>query len=206
MSEQVVGKWRVSWAREEEVSVRVLQPKQVHGGRIIFAGQLLDGEVEADGVVVSDVGVVAGVHTADCMPIVLLTDIAAVVLHASRKSLIAGLLDRVPEYLDVQDIEAVWFGPHICVDCFAFDWEGDSVKQFRYLFPAATIDTDSIHLSLEGAVRSYLNQWGLPDGVIMSSESCTYESNDIPSYRRWLRDGNDGDNFPRFLTFVERVG
>lgn len=205
MKEQVVDGWKVSWTRDVDVPSDVLRPKQVHGGRIILAGQLVDGVVEADGVVVADRGVVAGIKTADCMPIVLITDEAAAILHTSRKSLVAGLLDRVPEYLDVQDIKAVWFGPHICADCFQFEWEGDSLKQFRYLFPAATLDGDSIHLSLDKAVRSYLNQWSVSQEVVIENTECTYESLDIPSYRRWLRDGNDGDDFPQLVTFVERI-
>ena len=91
---------------------------QVHGQHAINASNITKVE-EADASYTDEAGVVCGILTADCLPILLAskdgTKIAAV--HAGWRGLLAGVISNTVVHLGTIDCIA-WLGPAIGVDCF----------------------------------------------------------------------------------------
>src|SRR3989344_3087051 len=110
-----LGNWRVATqAPEISLPELVLFPDQIHGGNIVEVEMLAQGKMSADGVVLKGDSVAGGVKTADCAPVVIVSDNVAVVLHISRKTLVRGLLANAATYVAPDDINHVFIGPHIC--------------------------------------------------------------------------------------------
>lgn len=187
------------------LSAPVLAPQQIHGGTIVGADDLRRGEIAADGVMVAANGVMVAVETADCVPVVLLSDQRALVLHASRKTLIRGLFDNALTYVNPADISRIYLGPHICEYHFGFEEEGALVKQFRYRYPEAVHLHKGIeYLSLRKALRGIFAQWDVHPKRIHEDGRCTFEHPTLPSYRRAIASGLPGAG-QGLLTVVWRV-
>ena len=181
--------WRIEAALLSTVSANVRRVKQVHGNTIVWAEDITP-ETAADGIVAR-----TGfpdpflIRTADCLPLVLTTPDTACALHVSRKSLVAGLLEQVPNYLNLAEIDTVYIGPHVCEEHFIFEKIGPEIEAFRQKFPfACRQSTAGLHVSLKKVVEEYLKQWGVKKGMVSFDTRCTFEAAELPSYRRSLRD------------------
>ncbi|MAF80531.1 hypothetical protein CL628_00805, partial [bacterium] len=100
MSETHIGNWEIATVLDKQVPADVWRVKQVHGGKINEVGDSSD----ADGLVTRAGEQTIGIATADCMPAVFVTPKKALALHISRKSIINGLLDAVPNHIKPADI------------------------------------------------------------------------------------------------------
>ncbi|MGH9858044.1 MAG: laccase domain-containing protein, partial [Acidobacteriota bacterium] len=104
--------WRIDLAtavRPQEARELI----QVHGATIIQT-PLDTKKEEADGALLTADSAPFAIRTADCMPLVMMTDQKALALHVSRKSLVAGLLDAVPDVIEPTQLTHIFIGPHIC--------------------------------------------------------------------------------------------
>lgn len=178
----VLSGWLIEH-RLAELTEDITLPRQAHGSTLAQAQDLVSG-CEADGVVIDrHTKNRVGIYTADCLPLVLLTPEVALLIHLSRHSLLAGIMQRAAEEIDVSMIQAVYFGPHICPTHFSFAYEGLEVVKFTKEFPAAVYqDAAGTHLSLALAVQHFLTAWGV-NITVTSDGRCTYETT-LPSYRR----------------------
>lgn len=167
----------------------------------MVADECVPGETSADGIVISHGRQRVAVLTADCMPLVIVTDKAAAVLHVSRKSLIYGLLDKIEDMLDPRQVTGAYVGPHICPHHFNFEWLGEEIRQFQMLFPRAMSWTKPWQVSLRDAVQSYFDQWELNHSLVVVDHRCTFDCRELPSYRRCLAEETD-PNAKRLATVV----
>jgi len=184
----------MTWAVETESATKVpsdiIHASQKHTNSICWAEEVTTATV-ADGIAAA-----AGfnqpflIRSADCLPLVLLTADTACALHVSRKSLPAGLLDKVSGFLDVTAITRVHIGPHVCPEHFVFAWRGEELAAFCDIYPMACAPAaGGTSVSLRAAVDYYLQQWGVREENVTRDGRCTFESRELPSYRRSLRDG-----------------
>lgn len=140
----------------------------------------LDG---VDGLVTNVPGVVLGVFTADCVPVLLCDSAAGVVaaVHAGWKGTVRGIVKRAVERMcalgaSVSAVQAV-FGPSICRGCFEV---GDEVVEMfeRHGFPMERLTerdraTGKAHIDLAEANAWLLGSCGVPSGNIAFSGLCT---------------------------------
>ncbi len=178
------------------LSGAVVLLRQIHGGNIwkIEKKAEIKKQVEADGILVEDEGVVAGIATADCAPVVMVSGERVMVLHVSRKTLVRGLLENVTTYFEPKDIEHVYVGPHICQAHFKFEEERLLLRRFRYIYPeAAHFHRGFIHLSLKDAIMAQMRLWQVHPDKVEFDGRCTYEEPGLSSYRRWLDEGKPGE-------------
>ncbi len=182
--------WEVKTSLLSEVPTDVIQINQKHTGHIIWAHEAAT-QSPADGIAVrSTSGQSICIRTADCLPLVLVTPAVICALHVSRKSLIAGLLESVPNYADTNTLEKVYIGPHICADHFVFEHEGPDIAKFAEQYPfACHKSTVGLHLSLHDVVEKYLERWRVNTNIIVRDGRCTFEAVELPSYRRSLQEG-----------------
>lgn len=190
-----LGNWRVTTqAPEASLPGPVLFPDQIHGGNIVEVEKLAQGKMSADGVVLKRDSVAGGVQTADCAPVVMVSDDAAVVLHISRKTLVRGLLANAATYVAPDDINHIFIGPHICEYHFSFEEEDKLLRQLRYQYPKAVhFHKGKLYLSMRRALRSVFDEWQIHPDKIIEDGRCTFEQLQMPSYRRWLEEGREGE-------------
>lgn len=93
---------------------------QIHGN-IVRSVSRLDEELEAaDALMTTVSGLPIAVLAADCVPVVLVSERAAAVVHAGRAGLAAGVVETAIESvrgLGAASIEAV-IGPRVCGRCY----------------------------------------------------------------------------------------
>ena len=170
----------------------LVMPRQTHSCRVAiideaFRAMDIDKQEAAleggDALVTSLKGVVIGVNTADCVPIVLADEKAGViaVAHAGWRGTVGRIAQAAvkemcrqgarPEHIQVA------MGPSICQDCFEV---GDEVVD---AFRQAHFDLDSIvkrnaktgkaHIDLRAANRDVLIAVGVPVDHVVVSQHCS---------------------------------
>lgn len=170
----------------------VVMPRQTHSCNVAvidthFKDNDIDRQEQAlegvDALVTTLPGVVIGVNTADCVPIVLVDEAAGViaVAHAGWRGTVGRIARAVVEEMcrqgaRVERIQAS-MGPSICQDCFEV---GDEVVE---AFKKARFDLDAIvtrnastgkaHIDLRAANREVLVAAGVPAGNVVLSQHCS---------------------------------
>jgi len=175
--------------------------KQVHGAHVCLAPW--EGSPEGDAAVASQAGVLLGIKTADCLP-VLVADPrrrAVAAAHAGWRGTVAGVTGEAVRALlregsRVQDLVA-GLGPGIGPCCYEV---GDDVKTAfgeagaRYFTPGPR---GRDHLDVRAANRDQLLSLGLVASSVTSVDHCTFCRADLyHSYRR------DGPRSGRMISFV----
>lgn len=149
---------------------------QVHGARVIVADR--PGNLgEADAIVTERPGLAVTVATADCVPIAVVGDGFAAVIHAGWRGLAAGVvpatLATIARRGHVPEQAAV--GPAIGPCCYEV---GDEVAgQFPDQHNLTTWGTTSVDLA--AVVRAQLG-----DLVTWASHRCTMTDVELHSFRR----------------------
>jgi YfiH family protein len=177
-------------------------PRQVHGTSVVTAAE---GEVpEADGLIAADPGMLVGVVTADCVPVLLVEPRRrmAAAVHAGWRGSAAGVLEAALRHLmnvtgaDAGAVEAV-IGPAIGGCCYEVG------REVREAFETRTGSTTSEawsrgprgdHVDLRTAARLLLAGAGVTSVDILGP--CTACGAGYHSYRR------DGVRTGRQLSFV----
>lgn len=170
----------------------LIMPRQTHSCRVAVIDEpfrLLDIDKQeaalegVDALVTTLQGVVIGVNTADCVPIVMADGQAGViaVAHAGWRGTVGRIALAVVKEMCRQGARAdrisAAMGPSICQDCFEV---GDEVVE---AFNKAGFDIDAIvmrnattgkaHIDLRAANRSVLEAAGVPHGNIVLSRHCS---------------------------------
>ncbi len=170
----------------------LVMPRQTHSCRVAviderFRAMDIDKQETAlegvDALVTRLKGVVIGINTADCVPIVLVDAAAGViaVAHAGWRGTVGRIAGAVVNEMCRQGAVAtriqVAMGPSICQECFEV---GDEVVE---AFGKAHFDLDSIvtrhpatgkaHIDLRAANRAVLVAAGVPEDQIILSRHCS---------------------------------
>lgn len=165
--------------------------RQVHGAEVVETGPGSSGvQGEGDGLVAREPGVVCGVLTADCVPVLLEGRTGVAALHAGWRGLVAGVLQRGVE--EVGPVTAAWIGPSIHACCYevgddvtdAFTQAGLPVAGPRRVDPSS-------------AALAALKRAGVTN--VARSGECTSCGSNYFSYRR---DGETG----RQAAFISLLG
>jgi YfiH family protein len=175
--------------------------KQVHGADVCRAPW--EGTPEGDASLASGVGVLLGIKTADCLP-VLIADPrrrAVAAAHAGWRGTVAGVTRAAVQALvrdgsRASDLVA-GLGPGIGPCCYEV---GDDVRAAfgeagaRYFTPTPS---GRDHLDVRAANKDQLLAAGVPESSLSSVDHCTYCRADLyHSYRR------DGPRSGRMISFV----
>lgn len=151
--------------------------KQVHGNEISVVTESSSVPPEVDGLVTNQKSIGLAVQVADCLPLLLQSDVAVAAVHVGRKGLINGVALKAVaalKELGAKSISGV-VGPHICGKCYEVDQE--MFDQITKEHPA----TKSIgrNLNLFAGLAEQISQVSL-----VNLNICTLENSDYFSYRR----------------------
>jgi polyphenol oxidase len=180
---------------------RLLLLGQVHGTTVCTAPW--EGRPEGDAAVATDAGLLLGIETADCLPVLLVDSgrrhVAAV--HAGWRGTAAGVARRAVEALVARgsrpsDLEAA-LGPGIGPCCYEV---GDELRQAfgaggdAFFRPGPR---GKPHLDVRAANQRQLEDAGLHPARIHHVAECTSCARDrYPSYRR------DGPGAGRMISYI----
>lgn len=184
-----------SRTREAPPATRLLR-RQVHGNRVVDAAVGDAGlgrdatdpyprvEVEADALVCARAGIVAGVRTADCVPILLVAPLRrwAAVVHAGWRGTIADIAGEAVRAAEKAGVRPsgilAALGPSIGSCCYEVsDDLGDDFE--RAGLPVLRRVGRKPHLDLRDANHVLLERAGVPRANIQNVGPCTRCANDL---------------------------
>jgi hypothetical protein len=154
-------------------------PRQVHGTEVAWVDDA--GETEADGLWTQSPGLMIGVRTADCLPILVANESQRIVaaVHAGWRGLAGGILERLARAIvdgGARLDECVLFlGPAIGPCCYQVEREVG--QRFGSHFNGKTLD-------LRGFALYELALFGFSMDRILNDTTCTCCAPDLPSHRR----------------------
>lgn len=193
MKEIILGGWQIKHLIEPLTTKKVVVTQQYHEGQLCSVDEATRGN-RCDGVVIGRRDAGAGIQTADCLPLVIITLQYAYALHISRKTLLTPLVPRVLTHLGTHVITGIFIGPHICGEHLVYEYEGEEIAAFKKAFPNAYKGVpEGTALSLRAALDGLLKPVITQTTPVTVDDRCTYEDNQLPSYRRWLENGKPGE-------------
>jgi len=169
--------------------------KQVHSDEILTVSQESETNVrpEADGMISGESGVLLGIATADCVPVLMVAPQYGLVaaLHAGWRGTLKGISQRAIRILDEQwgiAPKCIWIalGPSISRCCYEVGREVGEPFQERW---GATevwqAKGEKGFLDLRAVNHIQCEEAGVPSLQIQSVGPCTFcASSDFASYRR----------------------
>jgi hypothetical protein len=191
-------------ARALDGSGRLLLLRQVHGAAVVEAPWV--GAPEADAATAFDSGLILGIQTADCLPVLLVDPRrrAVAAAHAGWRGTAAGVAARAVGSLvargsDPRDLLAA-IGPGIGPCCYEVGDElrealGPSAAPFFHPGP-----NGRPHLDLRAANAWQLEGAGLPPAAIHHVADCTRCRADL--YHSYRRDGKAAGRMVSFVGFA----
>lgn len=170
----------------------LIMPRQTHSCRVAvidehFRTLDIDKQEAAlegiDALVTRLQGIVIGVNTADCVPLVLVDGQAGViaVAHAGWRGTVGRIAKAVVEEMCRQGASAdriqAAMGPSICQECFEVgDEVVDAFKKARFNLDDMVVRnaaTGKAHIDLRAANRAVLVAAGVPVGNIVKPQHCS---------------------------------
>ena len=150
--------------------------KQVHGSDVAYA-DAPGFYGEADGLFTDIPMLPLAIATADCVPVVLISDRARAVVHAGWRGVAAGVVQEAVAAMERSGSApvSVVIGPHIGPCCYEVGQEVvDAVGGF-----VSRTREGGVSVDLARAIRSQLS--GVP---VLDMDICTLDHADMASYRQ----------------------
>lgn len=157
----------------------IVIPRQTHSTRVALIDRLpVDTTTidDVDAVVTTLHGVVLGVNTADCLPLLLFDSTVGVIaaVHCGWRGIVGGIVENTIQAMaslgaDVTSLHAI-IAPHIRECCFEV---GDEVAVQFSPAESDVYPNGKCHVNLSLAVANRLTALGLPASHITDSGACT---------------------------------
>jgi len=157
---------------------------QVHGNRVAVIEEVTDEIPTADALITGIPGITLAVMVADCIPLILTSKHAVAAVHVGRKGLVNRITDKTFEILrEISDQEiTATIGPAICGKCYEVSQEIFDEVVASHPTTASQTHSGTPALDLVAGLISDLKDLGVEK--IDNQSRCTFESEDLYSYRR----------------------
>jgi YfiH family protein len=170
---------------------RLASVRQIHSNRCLYAAA--PGRLgEADALVTDRPGLLLGVRTADCLPLLVADPEhrAVAAIHAGWRGILGGILAEVLRQMAARfgsrpEALLVAVGPAIGPCCYEVGPE--VAAQFRELFPERKDLDARTRLDLAEAARRQLRKAGVPEERLAVASMCTRCGTE--EFYSWRRDG-----------------
>jgi YfiH family protein len=161
---------------------------QVHGNEVVEVDELSVSPITADALVTCKAGLPLTVLSADCLPILIQGRNVAGVIHAGRKGILNGIIERtiskMRTFSDTQLVATI--GPAICGRCYEVDVQ--MYLEAIAIEPSLATSAETHCLDLKKAAFVQLQRGNV---IVNDLEICTAHDPNFFSYRR---DGVSGRN------------
>ncbi|PJC28033.1 peptidoglycan editing factor PgeF [Candidatus Shapirobacteria bacterium CG_4_9_14_0_2_um_filter_39_11] len=169
--------------------------EQVHGDKVKVVDEDEKGKVipGIDGMVTNTFGIVLGVKTADCLPILFYDPIGKIigVVHAGWRGILARIAQKVIDLMikmgSVPSDILIGIGPYIGGCCYSADNQraGQFLGEFGNLPSMIYSNQKGLYLDLAVPTLNQLVQSGVPKENIFNSQICTScQNKEFFSYRK----------------------
>jgi YfiH family protein len=151
--------------------------KQVHGNTVQTISNESSNLPEVDALVTNQKSIALAVQIADCLPLLLQSDVAVAAVHVGRKGLLNGVAVAAVAALKqfgATKITGV-VGPHICGNCYEVDQS--MFDEITKLHPATKSNGRNLNLFAGLAAQ-------ISDIPLVNLNICTLENPDYFSFRR----------------------
>lgn len=182
------------------LSSQIYHLEQIHSDKVVYLNEGMDLShlPHADALITQRKGVVIGVRTADCLPILIHDPEREVVaaVHAGHKGLLAGVIQNTLKIMteridcDSEDI-FVLIGPAISVENYEVDQSLIDAFEKKYTNQVVFTKGQKLkpHFDLKATAKNILQDAGVDKLHISDLNLCTFERSDLfYSYRRGDRD------------------
>lgn len=167
----------------------IISMQQVHGGKVVLVTKKDSGKVvpNCDGLITNSPDVSLQIRVADCLPIFIkdLENNAIGLVHAGWRGLeveivknAIGLMQK--EFASEPKNLSVFIGPHICQK--HFEIKSDVSVKFENYKKAFKFLGDKMFLDMGEVAKEQFEDLGVKN--IQISKDCTFENEDLFSYRR----------------------
>lgn len=169
---------------EAQIGMPIVFMNQVHGETVVLvetANADPRNSPTCDALITTEHNLALAVMVADCIPLLLKSEVAVAAVHVGRKGLMNSITRKTIEAMRDLGAEQInsYIGPNICGNCYEVSEEiySDVIKRF----PTADSKprTGKFTLDLVAGLKS-----DLKDTVIMDHSSCVFEDPKTFSYRR----------------------
>ena len=170
---------------ESQIGMPIMFMNQVHGDTVVLVEDNKSTPT-CDALITTEHKLAVAVMVADCIPLLLKSDVAVAAVHVGRKGLMNGIARKTIDAMRDLGAEVIhsYIGPNICGGCYEVG--EDIFRDVVSKYPSANSSTRSgkTTLDLVAGLKS-----DLKDTVLLDLSSCVLEDKNSFSYRR---DGTTG--------------
>lgn len=164
---------------EAQIGMPIVFMNQTHGDTVVLVEDA--HTPTCDALITTKNQLAISVMVADCIPLLLKSDVAVAAVHVGRKGLMNSITRKTIEAMRDLGAEQInsYIGPNICGNCYEVSEE--IYQEVIQRFPSADsrARTGKFTLDLVAGLKS-----DLKDTVIMDHSSCVFEDPKTFSYRR----------------------
>jgi YfiH family protein len=165
---------------ESQVGAPIVFMNQVHGDTVVLV-ENYEITPTADALITTEHKLAIAVMVADCIPLLLKSDVAVAAVHVGRKGLMNGIARKTIDAMRDLGAEVIhsYIGPNICGGCYEVG--EDIFQEVISEYPSANsfIRSGKRTLDLVAGLKT-----DLKDTVLLDLSSCVLEDKNSFSYRR----------------------
>lgn len=165
---------------EFQVGLPIVFMNQIHGADVVKVENSFSNPT-CDALITTEHKLALAVLVADCIPLLLKSDVAVAAVHVGRKGLMNGITRKTIDEMRDLGAEVIhsYIGPSICGNCYEVGQDIFNEVTSRYPKADSSERTGKNTLDLVSALKK-----DLKDTVLLDLSSCVLEDNNSFSYRR----------------------
>lgn len=165
---------------ESQIGMPIVFMDQVHGDTVV----LVEGKTNTptcDALITTERKLAVAVMVADCIPLLLKSDVAVAAVHVGRKGLMNGVARKTIDAMRDLGAEVIhsYIGPNICGSCYEVGADIFNEVVSKYPSSDSSSRTGKATLDLVSGLKT-----DLKDTVLLDLSSCVLEDKNSFSYRR----------------------
>lgn len=164
----------------DQIGMPIVFMNQTHSDRVVLV-ENPDRIPDADSLITTEKNLAVAVMVADCIPLLLKSDVAVAAVHVGRRGLMNSIARKTIDAMRDLGAEQInsYIGPNICGNCYEVSEE--IFHEVTESFPSADSRdrTGKFTLDLVSGLKS-----AIKDTVVMDHSSCVFEDPKTFSYRR----------------------
>lgn len=165
---------------ESQIEMPIVFMEQVHGDTVVLVEDN-KAKPTCDALITTHRRLAVAVMVADCIPLLLKSDVAVAAVHVGRKGLMNGIARKTINAMRDLGAEIIhsYIGPNICGNCYEVSEEIYTEVVSKYPSADSRSRTGKFTLDLAAGLKV-----DLKDTVLMDLSSCVLEDKNTFSYRR----------------------
>jgi len=165
---------------ESQIGMPIVFMNQVHGDTVVLVEEKTNTPT-CDALITTERKLAVAVMVADCIPLLLKSDVAVAAVHVGRKGLMNGIARKTIDAMRDLGAEVIhsYIGPNICGSCYEVGADIFNEVVSKYPSSDSSNRTGKATLDLVSGLKT-----DLKDTVLLDLSSCVLEDKNSFSYRR----------------------